>query len=256
LMLLTILTTSAITLAPEEGEKIGITLDTTYVSKWLSRGRECYSEDGAFFETIDLDLWKTGFGLAVTHRSATDSGWVNMQRMDYKVYYGNSIFDDKAYKTNYKVAWVYENWYDKLANANGKSKDIGMWVFNYSLPNLFGTSGLVPYGISTYDYPAKSDDGFNNNHWDGWVHRFGLGYDLSVPDLPNPLHLTSEIAYTDGYRAADHDWSYATLGIATKFKISKNMAFVPGIFHQITMDDSVGQHKDITYCKLSIKYKF
>jgi len=255
LMLAILFIVPTVSQAQEEGKKLGVSLDVSYMSKWISRGRECYSEDGAFFETINLDLWGTGFGVAVTHQSATDSGWVNMQRMNYKIYYGNSFFDDKTYKTKYQVAWVYENWYDKWANAEGKSKDIEMLVFKYSFPNLLGTTNLVPYGVTTYDYPARSEDGFAK-HWDGWVHRFGLAYDLSVADLPSPLHLTSEVAYTDGYRAADHDWSYATLGLSTKFKINKNLSFVPAVYHQITMDKSVGQHKDITYCKLSMKYKF
>ena len=241
--------------AQEEGKKLGVSLDVTYMSKWMSRGVECYSEDGAFFETVDVDLWGTGFGFATTHQSATGGGWVNMQRMNYKVYYGNSLFDDKAYKTKYNIAWVYENWYDKWANAAGKSKDIEMCVFNYSLPNLLGSTGLIPYGITTYDYPAESDDGFNNSHWDGWVHRFGIGYDLDLPALPSPLHLSSDIAYTDGLRAAEHDWSFATFGISTKFKLSENMAFVPGIYQQVSMDDSVCDH-DVTYCKVSMKYKF
>lgn len=240
--------------AQEKSKELGISLDVTYTSKWISRGVECYGADGAFFETVNIDLWGTGFGFAVTHQSATDSGWVNMQRMNYKVYYGNSIFGDKAYKTKYKVAWVYENWYDKLANAAGKSKDIEMWVLKYSFPNLLGSSGFVPYGVTTYDHPARSDNGFDR-HRDGWVHRFGLGYDLSIPDLPNPLHLTSEIAYIDGFRAADHDWSYATFGTSTKLKLSKNATFGPGIYQQISMDNSVCDH-DVTYCKISMKYKF
>lgn len=241
--------------AQEEAKKLGVSFDVTYMSKWMSRGVECYSEDGAFFETVDVDLWGTGFGFAITHQSATDSGWVNMQRMNYKVYYGNSLFDGKAYKLKYNIAWVYENWYDKLANAAGKSKDIEMWVLKYSFPELLGSTGLVPYGITTYDYPAHSDDGFNNNHWAGWVHRFGLSYDLNVPNMPSPLHLSSDIAYTDGLRAAAHDWSFATFGISTILKLNKNMAFVPGIYQQVSMDDSVCDH-DVTYCIISMKYKF
>ncbi len=83
--------------------KLGVALDVTYVSKWMSRGREVWSEDGGFFETLDLDLWGTGFGTSVMHRSSTDSGWVNKQRLEYAVYYKNSLFDESAYKTNYKA---------------------------------------------------------------------------------------------------------------------------------------------------------
>ena len=92
-------------------------------------------------------------------------------------------------------------------------------------------------------------------HWTGWVHRFGIEADLDLAQLPKPLTLSSEVAYTDGLRAADHDWSYATFGISTKFKITDNLTFIPELNHQISMDDSVCE-RDVTYCKLGLKWKF
>ena len=238
----------------EESKKLGVSFDFSYVSKWMSRGVEVWSEDGGFFETLDVDLWGTGFKFAFIHRSATGSGWVNKQRMDYMLSYSNSTFDATPYKTKFTVGYMYKNWYDKLANAAGKSKDIEMWLLKYSFPKILGTTGLVPYGVTTYDHPAHSHDGFGS-HWDGWVHRFGLGYDLNVSVIPSPLHLSSDIAYTDGFRAADHDWSFATFGISTNLKLSDNMTFVPAIYQQISMDKSVCDH-DVTYCALSVKYAF
>ncbi len=90
----------------------------------------------------------------------------------------------------------------------------------------------------------------------GWVHRFILGYDLEMPQIPAPIHLSSELAYTDGLGGAAHDWSYATFGLSTKIEIADNLSFVPGLYQQITMEDSVCKRKDITYCILSMKYKF
>ena len=261
LVAVALFTVPAVSRAEEPAKKLGVTFDLTYVSKWMSRGVEIWSEDGGFFETITLDLWGTGFKTAVIHRSATGSGNldrggnVNRQRLDYMLSYGGAAFDSTPYKATYTVGYMYKNWYDKLANAAGKSMDIEMWFLKYSFPELLGSTGLVPYGITTYDHPAKSDDGFNNNHWDGWVHRFGLGYDLNVFELPSPLHLSSDIAYTAGFRAADHDWSFATFGISSKLKLSENMAFVPAVYQQISMDDSVCDH-DVTYCSLSVKYEF
>ena len=42
---------------------------------------------------------------------------------------------------------------------------------------------------------------------------------------------------------------------ATILKISDNVSFVPGLYHQISMDDSVCK-RNVTYCILSMKYKF
>ena len=69
------------------------------------------------------------------------------------------------------------------------------------------------------------------------------------------LNLTSDIAYNDGFGGKAHDWSYATFGLSTKLKIAENLSFVPGIYHQISMKDSICKH-DVTHCILSMKYKF
>jgi hypothetical protein len=129
------------------------------------------------------------------------------------------------------------------------------WIFVFSWPDILPVEGLVPRYISHCVYPAGS--GYNNRKISGWVHRFGLGYGLEVNELPNPLNLSGEIAFTDGYGGTgkDHDWSYATLGASTKFKIADNLTFAPGLYHQISMDDSVCQ-RNITYTKLSMTYKF
>jgi len=40
--------------------KLSVTLDFDYMSKWMTKGKEGYSENGAFFETLNLDFWDTG----------------------------------------------------------------------------------------------------------------------------------------------------------------------------------------------------
>ncbi|MFC1738106.1 hypothetical protein ACFL1G_03540 [Planctomycetota bacterium] len=251
ILLLAVIVSSTSGFTQAQTDELGVTFDLTYMNKWMSRGAQVWKADGGFFETIDVDLWGTGFGVAVMHRSSTNSGWVNKHRFDYRVYYGDFLFDDEPYKTKYKVAWIYKHYYDSPRNA----RNVQAWTLNLSWPEILGSTGLVPYYVSYYDYPSGSHYGLVD-HWAGWVHCFGLGYDLQVPELPNPLHLTSEIAYTDGLRAAEHDWSYATFGVSTSFELSENMAFVPGIYHQISMEDSVNSRNDITYCKISMKYKF
>jgi hypothetical protein len=244
---------STVAVAGAEEGKLGVALDVTYASKWLSDGAEVYSEDGAFHETLSLDLWGTGFGVAVTHSSATDGGWVDKQRLDYKVFYGNSLFDDQAYKTKYKFTWAYWNYYDR-ARTRGNVQD---WRFAFSWPKLLD-KGPVPKYTLVYCHPAGS--GYDNRKISGFLHILGLDYDLAMPQLPNPVNLSADVTYRDGAGCTtaspkDHDWSHATLGASTKFKITDNLSFVPGIYHQISMDDSVNT-RDVTYCKLSMTYKF
>lgn len=240
---------SVIGITQAANQQLSATFDITYMSKWMTKGKEGYGQQGAVFETVDLDLWGTGFGAAVSHQSATAAGYVDKQRFNYKLYYSNNLFSNESYKTNYKLAWIYKHYYDRPRNIG----NIQAWQLNLSWPQLL-PNGPVPYYIAHYEYPSGSNYKLVD-HWTGWVHRFGLKVGLNIPELSKPLYLSSEIGYTDGLRAADHDWSYATFGLSTEFKLTEDLYFIPRLYHQISMDDSVCK-RDVTYTVLSMKYKF
>lgn len=233
-----------------EESELGLTFDITYLSKWLSKGAEAYGQQGAFFKTINLDFYGTGFGVKVTHRNATSSGYVDKQRFDYRPYYKGRLFENKSYATNFDISAGYEHYPGLARNVANTTWE---WIFAFSWPNIL-PKGFVPGYVAHYEYPAGSN--YRHSGITGWVHRFQLSYDLNTPRLPVPLKLSSEIAYTDGLGGAAHDWSYANFGISTKLKICENLTFVPALYQQISMDDSVCRRKDITYCALSMKYKF
>lgn len=241
----------AVNLVHAEGEKkLGVSLDLTYTSKWLIKGIEAYGSKGAIFKTIDVDLYGTGLGIEVTHRNATSSGFVDMQRFDFRPYYKGRLFESESYATNYNISVGYEYYTGLDRRDAGTTFE---WIFGFSWPNLL-PGGLTPGYIAHYEYPAGS--GYVNQKVTGWVHRFLLAYDMSVPELPNPIKLTTEVSYYDGLANKVHDWGYFTASISTKFNITGNLAFVPGLYHQVTLDDSISKHKDITYTMLSMKYKF
>jgi len=251
-LLITTMLVSATGTTRAEENKLGVTLDLTYVSKYMSKGSESYGQQGGLFKTIDLDFWRTGFGASVKHRSATSAGYVDKQRFDYRLYYYSCLFEDKPYVTKYNISWQYEH-YPGL--ARNKANTTHEWKFSFSWPEILPGDNLTPYYTAYYEYPAGT--GYRRHDVTGWVHVFGLGYDLTVPELPELLHLSADVSYRDGLGggAVDHDWSHATFGISTKLKITDNLSFVPGVYHQISMDDSVSE-RDVTYCILSMKYKF
>jgi len=232
-------------------KKLGITFDLTYMSKYMSLGGEGFGQQGGLFETIDVDLWGSGFGIAIGHQSATSSGYVDKRRFNYNVYYKNSAFDGSAYKMDYKFNWRYEHYYDR-ARSVGNTQE---WTLAFSWPDILPIENLTPYYIFDFEHPAGSN--YNNNDISGSAHVFGLAYKWNVEQLTNPIKLSIDTTFRDGLGggAVDHDWSHATLGISTKFNITDNLSFVPGLYHQITMDESVCK-RDVTYCKLSLKYKF
>jgi len=252
ILLIMIVSLNTVCMANGQEKKLGVTLDLTYMSKYMSKGGEAYGQQGGFFKTIYFDLWDSGFGFSAKHRNATSSGYVDKQRFDYTVYYGNKFFADNIYETKYKFSWAYEH-YPGL--ARNKANTTQEWNFVFSWPKIL-SGGLIPKYAASYEYPSGS--GYDRRDVTGWVHLFGLGYDLNVSELPNPLRLSADVSYRDGLggRTKDHDWSHATLGISTKFRITDNLSFVPALYHQITMDDSVCGRDDITYCHLSFNYKF
>ena len=253
LLVVTSLLSMAGTGRAEEG-KLGVTFNTEDHSKWLSKGAEVYGQQGAVFETVDLDLYGTGLFLRVTHRSATGSGYADDQRIDYRPGYRGVLFEDQSYATNYHVSAGYEHYYGLARNRSNTTWE---WHFGTHWPNIL-PNGLIPGYLAICEYAAGSNytKPSGADIPSGWVHRFMLRYDLKRPQIPVPIRLTSDVNYTDGLGGAAHDWSYATFGAATKLEIADNLAFIPGVYHQISMDDSVNTRKDITYCIVHLRYGF
>jgi hypothetical protein len=234
----------------EDEEKLGVTLDLTYVSKWLSKGVEAYGQKGGLFKSVDFDLYNSGFGVKVIHRNSISAGYVDKERIDFRPYYKNKFFEGQPHQTNYNISVGYE-YYPGLSRP--KANTTWEWVLALSWPELL-ESGIVPAYIVHYEYPVSGGDTYA--HITGWVHRFLLNYDLDVNQLQSPLHLSAEIAYVDGLGGREHDWAYNTYGISTKFTLAENLYLVPGLYHQISIGDTVSKAKDITYTQVSLKYKF
>ena len=228
---------------------IGITLQLDYLSQWLSKGVPAYGKQGALFKSIDLDFWQSGFGLLVIHRNATAAGYVDKDRVDYHPYAKGQLFEETPYLMTYNLSAEYKNYYRVARN---KAKTDWEWNLAINWPNLL-PKGFTPGYTAIYEYPAGR--GYKYNYITGWVHKFILNYDFNIPEFPAPLRLSSEVAYTDGLGGANHAWSYATFGLSSTFKLNKNMTFIPGIFQQVSMEDTVCD-RDVTYCILSMKYKF
>jgi len=90
---------SVVATAQAEEGQLGVTLDLQYRSKWLSKGKYGYGTQGAIFKITDLNFYDSGFGVKVTHRNATASGYVDKQRFDYRPYYKSVLFEDESYAT-------------------------------------------------------------------------------------------------------------------------------------------------------------
>lgn len=262
LIVAVLLSLSLAGLASAEKDKLGVTLDVTYLSRYIFRGVDLYAENhSAIQPSIDIDLYGTGFALNVLNSRANRSGFEDSEELRVGLRYANSLFKGQRYTTAYTIGWSYYGYPDMpKKGAIAPVADVQEAYAVFVWPRIFNIEGLVPSYTLVHLWPAQSNSAARKNG--GWVHVFGLGYDLAVPGfLPGTkeqiIHLSADAVYNGGVGgpAVEHDWSHATFGISTEFKISENLSFIPGFYYQSSWEDSINT-EDETWCKLSMRYKF
>ncbi len=253
-------------------------VDATFTSKYVWRGFTVYGEQSAIHPSIDLSLFDTGFGLNVTGHRANSSGYELGERWDYSLYYLGNLFKDESYQTIYRLAYVYYNFPD-MRSYGRESFDLQELQAYLAWPNILNVKGLVPAYCLVKLWPSNSGSFVGANSKllpqtpmglesggtaSGFAHIFMLDYGLPVTcpitGVERTLNLHSEVVYNDGVGPdganVDHDWSNAVFGVSTDVNLAENLVFTPGIFLQVTMDDSVNNNKDETWASLGMKYKF
>jgi len=273
-ILLTVVTLLSVTgfLQAQEGELHGV-VDLTYQSKYIWRGFDVFGDKSAIQPSVDLDLFGTGFGVNVMAHRANSSGFENVERWDYNLYYQNRLFGDEAYATNYRLGWVYYDYPDQPARGSMMAPNASLQELHaiLSWPKLC-PAGFVPTYILVKLWPSESNTFSGarspfpgSGTASGFAHIFMLDYGLSLegllPDAPNQvLRLHSELVFNDGVgpvgNNVDHDWSNIVFGAATDFDLGSNFTLTPGVYHQITMDASVNDDKDETWATVGVKYEF
>ena len=241
------------------------TLGITWDSKYVWRGFDIYADHSAVHPFIDLDLYGTGFGVNVTAHRANSDGYENGERWDYTLYYAGSAYEQETYATQYMVGYRYYNYPDSSSHTTG-STDLQEVHALVSWPNLLGVENLVPRYCLVKLWPSNSGSlGVARGTASGFAHIFMLDYALTVPGLlpdtaEQVLNFHTELVYNDGVHPgggnADQDWSNFVMGVSTNFGLADNLTFTPGVFHQITMDDSVNTDKDETWASMTVAYKF
>ncbi|MCJ7779070.1 MAG: hypothetical protein MUP16_12250 [Sedimentisphaerales bacterium] len=270
-LLTAVLFLTATVAAQEKTDELHGVIDVTYQSKYIWRGFSVYDNTSAFQPSIDLDLFGTGFGVSMMGHRANSSGYENSERWDYTLYYQNMLCADQPYATMYRFGWVYYNY----PNIPSRWADLQELQMVLAWPKILPVKGLVPAYVLVKLWPSSSDSlvskmvdlstGLPSTGTpSGFAHIFMLDYGLEVTcpvtNQPRVLKLHSEVVFNDGVGPAgqnvDQDWSDAVFGVSTDVDVAKNLTFTPAINYQITMDESVNPHKDVTWATLSMKYKF
>lgn len=237
-------------------DDLGITLDVTYVSRYIWRGIDIHPKNhSAIQPSVDIDLYDTGFGLNVWWSRANGGGFENSEEIDYTLYYSNSLFKDESCATEYNVGWVYYHYPDEPR----KVADTQEVYAGFCWPNICPV-GLVPSYTIVATWPSESESNIRNNS--GWLHILGLGYDVAVPGMLDEtgeqiLHFSATAVYNDGTygKTVDHDWSHCVFGVSTGFEVCEDIAFTPGFYYQSSWDDSVNS-SDEYWTSLSLTYTF
>ncbi len=258
-----------------QGELHGA-VDVTYQSKYLWRGIDVYDDKSAIQPSVILDLYGTGFGVSVEGHRANSSGFETTERWDFTLFYKNAIFAEESYATQYLIGWRYFYFPDApLDIPPGVSGDINLQEIHavLSWPQILPVEGLVPTYVLVKLWPAESDSfvgsqdipGITSGTASGFAHIFMLDYALPVedllPDVPEQiLRLHAEAVFNDGVDprgiGVDHDWTNAVFGIATDFELAEGVTLTPGIYYQVTMDESINEDQDEMWATLGVKYEF
>ena len=130
ILLSVVILLSLVGLVQAEEKDIGITFDTTYVSKYMWHGFNILGHDNSALQpSIDIDLWGTGFGTTVWFSRANRSGFRDLDEFDYILYYGDSAFEDTCCAMDYTINWLY---YD-FTDATTKDSDLQELIMQFSL---------------------------------------------------------------------------------------------------------------------------
>jgi hypothetical protein len=246
-------------------------VDFTYQSKYVWRGFDVYDDKSAMQPSLDLDLFGTGFGVNLMSHRANSSGFEATERWDYMLYYQNILCPDQTHALMYRLGWVYYN----FPQGHNQDADLQEMYAILSLPKIC-PSGIIPTYVLAKLSPNSSSSLVASNvdlstglpskgTASGWAHIFMLDYPLTVggilPDTPEQVfNLHSEVIFNDGVGPAgqdvDSDWSNAVFGVTTGIDLTDDIVLTPGVFHQITMEESVNDDKDETWVNLSMTYKF
>jgi len=240
-----------------EEDKIGIEVEGGYVTKYLWKGYDLLDNNGAWQTGITIDY--KGFYAGVWGSWADKRGFVAQDEFDYYAGYERSILEEDRYALDTYIQYTYFDFpkSDSVPGDDGVT-DGQELALGFSMPNLFplGPSFLIPSYEGDFEWvgiqPAEDAD-------NGWIHTFGLSYDIPVPVLipeqeDQSLSLSWSLSYNDGVFGSNSDWSHSTAALSTVSEW-KGISFTPIIYYQWSFEETVNEDNEF-YTSFSFDYYF
>jgi len=240
-------------------EQIDVKLEVSYATKYIWQGYDfLYDDQEAFQPTLELS-WR-GLTAGIWGSWATDSGYVDLDELDYYVGYDLSLFEEDWYAVDLSLYYTYFDYPNSdSAPGNDGVADTQEINFGVSMPSLLpiGSSYLTPSYSFFYEFAGKDTDDEDIDN--GCIHEFSLAYDLPFdPLLPDQeeqyLSLTAAITYNDGVYGSDSDWSHSTISASTTFEWN-NFYFTPTVNYQWSFEDTVNDENEF-YATFAVGYCF
>ena len=235
----------------ESKPRLGIDVDGTYVSKYIWRGYDVFNNHAAFQPSVNADLFGTGFSVNVWGSIPCGSGaGQDLTEVDYTVAYDAHYLEDTPWAMDVGVNYIYYDFPRVNSRFVPDTDEVGAHIAFTKLFKI-GDSALVPSYYVGRLSPVKDNIGTDV---EGTYHTFALSYDVAVPQTDLILTFTGDINYNDGLFGADHDWSHATLAVATSVEVGP-LTISPFLNYQISMDDSVDDEDEL-YGGVSVGMSF
>jgi hypothetical protein len=235
--------------------KISVDLTTTVQSKHMWHGFDLYGDRAVCLPAVGVTLGDTGFSGKYIRAYPFTGDLDESAQVIYALFYSGAFLQDTSYATNFTTNYFYYG-LPRIHSARSDTQEAGI---GFSWPKLLGDSGLVPNYYFGRLWPTRSQS--NLEGCEGFIHVFGLAYNLDVPDFwavgkNQTFRLSGDISYNDGFGsgAAKHDWSHAVLGVSTDLK-KGNFTITPFLNYQISMEDSVN-NEDELWCGMNATYRF
>ncbi len=236
----------------EEGRRLGVDVETAFVSQYLWRGYDVLGSHAAVQPSVTLDLWQTGLSVNAWGSFAFDNDYEDLDELDYTVAYGSVLFEEERYAIEYSVNYIYYD-FPSVNSQEADSHEIGGGI---ALPNLLpiGPSCLVPSYYCGYLWEV-----YDRGPEDGVFNIFGLGYDVPIPALlpgqeEQALSLAADITHNDDAFGSDSDWRHATSSISTTFEC-KGFTLTPSATYQWSFEDTVND-EDEFWGSVTVGYSF
>lgn len=220
---------------------VDVTLDATFVSKYIWRGYDLYNDKGAFQPSINIDF-NNGWSANVWYSVAGASGAVDGEELDYAIAYTNTAWAAEKHQVDYTFNWIYYDYPDAPSIKDNVGLDAQELNVDLVMPNLCD-SGIVPHYEFAYLWSSRGGTMGTGADGHGFLHTVGVAYDYAMcgflPNNPDQvLTFTADAVYNDGVFNADHDWSHVLFGVSTPIVWGPGV-FTPAVYFQKSMDDSV-----------------